>query len=135
MGVDAPSLEGFLFPETYRLYWGINERKVISIMVRQFFNVVNGSLKRQMLASGMTLNDMVALASIIESEAQKDEERPIISQVYHRRLKLGMSLDADPTIQYALGERRKLLNVDKKIDSPYNTYTHRGLPPGSICNP
>ena len=75
------------------------------------------------------------LASIIETEAQLEEERPIISSVFHRRLKLGRPLEANPTIQYAIGNRRRVLKEDLDIDSPYNTYTNPGLPPGPIASP
>ena len=133
--IDASDLEGYLFPETYSLFWGIDEFEVIENMVTQFFKVVDETMIHQATISGMTLKNMVILASIIELEARLDEERPIISQVYHKRLKIGMTLGADPTLQFALGEKRRLTSKDKKIKSPYNTYLHAGLPPGPICSP
>ena len=90
----------------------------------------------QMSKIGMSENEVLTLASIIEGEAIYDSERPIISGVYHNRLKRGMRLQADPTIQYIIDDSpRRLLNKDLKIKSPYNTYLNHGLPPGPINNP
>ena len=83
----------------------------------------------------MSVHEVVTLASIIETEASLDEERPLISSVFHRRLELNRPLEANPTIQYALGNKRRVLSDDLKIDSPYNTYIHAGLPPGPIASP
>ena len=83
----------------------------------------------------MTVNEVVTLASIIENEASIFGERPLISSVFHKRLKLNRPLEANPTVQYALGTKRRLLYDDLKIESPYNTYIHAGLPPGPISNP
>ena len=83
----------------------------------------------------MTENEVVILASIIECETAHDDERPFVSQVFHRRLKLGWPLEANPTIQYAIGCKRRVLDEDLNIDSPYNTYMHPGLPPGPVSSP
>ncbi len=136
LGVPANSLEGYLFPDTYRLFWGIAPKEVTRIMVRQFFAQLPDSAEKRAQELGFTLHEIVTLASIIEGEAVVDSERTIISAVYHNRLKRGMLLQADPTIQYIIPDGpRRLLKRDLQIDSPYNTYKYRGLPPGPINNP
>ena len=136
LGVDADNLEGYLFPETYRFSLTMDEEQVIRMLIGQFFAVFSGKLKERAQEIGMSVHEVVTLASIIEGEAQLDAERSTISAVYHNRLKQGMYLQADPTIQYAIeGGPRRLFYRDYKIDSPYNTYRHRGLPPGPVMNP
>ena len=104
-------------------------------MVKKFNTVFNDSLKKRAKEISMSVHEVVTLASIIETEAGLDEERPLISSVFHRRLKLKRPLEANPTIQYALGSKRRILTEDLQIDSPYNTYTNPGLPPGPIASP
>ena len=135
-GIDAPTLEGYLYPETYRLTFGMKEEQVLQMLVQQFKSQVPDSLMQGRHASGLDFNNILTLASIIEGEAMFDDEMPVISSVYHNRLKLGMKLQADPTIQYLIpdGPRRLLLR-DLRIDSPYNTYLYAGLPPTPINNP
>ncbi len=136
LGIDAPSLEGYLLPETYFFTYGMNEAQIIQHLVGQFKRSVWDSLCQRARQMGFTPHQLVTLASIIEAEAILDDELPIISSVYHNRLKLGMPLQADPTIQYIIPDGpRRLLNRDLQIPSPYNTYLHRGLPPGPINNP
>ena len=136
LGVHAPSLEGYLFPDTYRFYWQTPEEKILETMVKRFHQVFADSLKQRATQLRMSVHQVLTLASIIEKEAQVPLERPLISGVFHRRLKLGMPLQADPTVIYALGGRkRRLSKADTRVNSPYNTYLHRGLPPGPICNP
>ncbi len=136
LGVPAPALEGYLFPDTYRFYWGISPEEVTRIMVRQFFAQLPDSAEERAQELGFSLHEVVTLASIIEGEAVIDSERATISAVYHNRLKRGMLLQADPTIQYIIPDGpRRLLKRDLQIDSPYNTYKYRGLPPGPINNP
>jgi UPF0755 protein len=135
-GVTADNLEGYLFPETYRFSLTMDEEQVIRMPVRHFFRIFDGKMAARARQMDMSVHDVVTLASIIEGEALLDEERATISAVYHNRLKRGMYLQADPTIQYAIeGGPRRLFNKDYKIDSPYNTYRHRGLPPGPVMNP
>ncbi len=132
----APSLEGYLFPETYRLFWGISPRAAIEMMVQQFSEHLTDSLRTKMAELEMSLHDVITLASIIEGEASVDSERTIISAVYHNRLRKNMLLQACPTVQYIIpGHPRRLLNKDLEIDSPYNTYIYSGLPPGPVNNP
>jgi UPF0755 protein len=136
LGIEASSLEGFLFPETYGFHWGMKPAAVISILVNQFKEHFDDSLKVRANELGLTVLEVVTLASIIEGEAVIESERPLISAVYHNRLKRGMLLQADPTIQYILEDGpRRVLKRDLEIDSPYNTYKYPGLPPGPINNP
>lgn len=136
LGIETNSLEGFLFPETYGWHWGMSEEQILRTMVAEFNRQVTDSLRRAVSRSGYSFIELLTLASIIEGEAMVDSERVIISGVYHNRLKRGMLLQADPTIQYIVaGRPRRLLNRDLEIDSPYNTYKYAGLPPGPINNP
>ncbi len=136
LGVEAESLEGYLFPETYRFSNHQDERGVARSMVRQFWSVFGRDMQLAGERLGMSVHQVVTLASIVEREARVAEERRKISGVFHRRLKKGMRLQADPTAEYALGVRKaRLLYSDIAVDSPYNTYLHKGLPPGPISNP
>jgi len=136
LGVSGPSLEGFLFPDTYKFFENESAESVIRKMVEHFFAVVPDSFYTRAKELGWSVWEAVTLASIIEGEAIYDDERAMVSSVYHNRLDRGMRLQADPTIQYIIeGEPRRLLNRDLEIDSPYNTYLHAGLPPGPINNP
>jgi len=105
-------------------------------LIHEFRRNVTDSLERQISEKGWTLHQIITLASIIEGEAMVDSERAIVSAVYHNRLKSGILLQADPTIQYIIPDGpRRLLNKDLAIDSPYNTYRYIGLPPGPVNNP
>ncbi|MCI0514090.1 endolytic transglycosylase MltG [candidate division KSB1 bacterium] len=135
-GIDAPTLEGYLYPDTYFFNWGMSEPQCIMQMVTQFMKHFPDSLQDLDPELGLTRHEMVILASIIEGEVQVDAERPIISALYRNRLKKRMLLQACPTVQYLLPEGpRRLLKKDLEIDSPYNTYIYPGLPPGPINNP
>jgi len=135
LGIDNETLEGYLYPDTYFIRVGTTPMEIIDRMVKRFAEVFNDSLRYRAEELGMSVNEVVSLASMIESEAGNNKERAFVSQVFHRRLKLGRPLEANPTIQYALGVRRRVLDEDLTIKSPYNTYIHRGLPPGPIANP
>lgn len=136
MGIDAPSLEGYLFPDTYVIPWGMEPMEAVTTMVGRFREVFDDSLRRRADALGMSVEDVVTLASIIEAETALPDERPLVSAVYHNRLSRGMKLEADPTVAYAKGGYRGMLSrEDLSIDSPYNTYAHPGLPPGPVCSP
>jgi UPF0755 protein len=136
LGVPSVTAEGYLFPATYEIEWKEGSRSVIRRMISNFFRVYDDSLRAQTKRMGMTMNEAVTLASIIEKEALLDEERPRISAVFHNRLKLGMRLQADPTVRYALKKwTGRVLYKDLEIDSPFNTYRVYGLPPHPICNP
>ncbi len=130
------SLEGYLYPETYKFFWAEDSRNVIFKMVNQLFLVLPDSYYKRMEEIKFTLNKTLTLASIIEKEAQVDFERPIISAVFHNRLKLRRPLESNVTLEYYLRERRAWLkSSEKKMDTPYNTYRYAGLPPTPICSP
>ncbi len=136
LGVEAKTLEGYLFPETYKFSLAMTERQVVELMVNHFFGILGPRTRKRARDAGMSVHEVVTLASIIEGEAVLDHERPLISAVYHNRLQKRMRLQADPTVQYAIPDGpRRLFNRDYKIDSPYNTYRHYGLPPGPILSP
>jgi UPF0755 protein len=136
LGINGKSLEGYLMPETYHFYWQPEERDVIKRLVDEFKEFYNDSLQARAKELGWTTDQVLALASIIEGEAVLPEERTIISGVYHNRLRRGMRLEADPTIQYMLEDGpRRVLYSDLKVDHPYNTYRNKGLPPGPVNNP
>ena len=136
LGVTAPSLEGYLFPETYFFDIDIDERTIASLMVDQFNRVFADSLHQRLKELGLSLHEAVTLASIVEREAVAVEEQSIISGVFQRRLKLNRRLESCATINYALGTNKKRLTyADLEVDSPFNTYRYHGLPPGPISNP
>ena len=133
-GIDAPSLEGFLFPDTYILLKTYTEEDIIRVLVNQFAHNID-ELKQYSTVK-LNAREITTMASIIQGEAMYEDEMPIISSVYYNRLKRGMLLQADPTIQYIIpGRPRRLYNKDLEVDDPYNTYKYKGLPPGPINNP
>ena len=136
LGVEAETLEGFLFPDTYRFHHGTSPRDIIKVMVGQFQQLYTPEVQAQARERGLSTLEVLTLASIIEKETGAGEERELISAVFHNRLKRGMLLQSDPTVIYALpafdGNLRK---PDLRYASPYNTYRVKGLPPGPIANP
>ena len=127
-------LEGYLFPNTYTVDEGMNEEQIIKVMLDQFekqpYKVYAES------GSSYSLNDIITVASIIERECKVDEERPLVASVIYNRLAKGMPLQMCSTVQYVLGKQKEVLTyADTRIESPYNTYTNTGLPPGPICSP
>ena len=136
--LPGPSLEGFLFPDTYRFAEGVTLDNVISTMVSEYRAYWTPERRQRLAESGLSELEAVTLASIIQAEARQVDEMPTISSVYHNRLEIGMLLQADPTVIYALGGPRSRLlfaAIDSVADNPYNTYTQAGLPPGPICQP
>ena len=129
------SLEGYLFPDTYFMRPDMTAPQVIGVLLDTFERKVGATLRAASAERKVPIYDIVKLASIIEREARDRGESPTIAGVYTNRLDIGMKLDADPTIQYALGEWRELSLDDLKLDSPYNTYRYAGLPPTPIANP
>lgn len=135
---DLPiaSLEGYLFPDTYYFVEGQSEEEIIKQMVDRFIRVTEEKVVPLLAESQLTLHEVVTLASIVEREVMVDEERPLVASVYLNRLAADMPLQADPTVRYVTEEERAVvLYRDLEIDSPYNTYRHRGLPPGPIASP
>ncbi|MBT3299045.1 MAG: endolytic transglycosylase MltG [Candidatus Marinimicrobia bacterium] len=136
LGIKGESLEGYLFPDTYLFFEGDSPESVIKTMVKQYQSIWTSEFNDRLASMNMSEKEILTLASIIEGEVIYNSERPIISGVYHNRLRMGMKLQADPTIQYIiLDGPRRLLNKDLKIRSPYNTYLNNGLPPGPINSP
>ena len=132
--VNASSLEGYLFPDTYIFLKSYTEKDIIEIMVKQFLFNYNEYIDNS--NTNLNRSEIVILASIIQGEAMYDDEMKTISSVYHNRLNKNMLLQADPTIQYILPETKKRILVKHtKIKNPYNTYLYKGLPPGPINNP
>lgn len=137
-GVPGPTLEGYLYPETYRFALGLPLEEVIQELVRSYKRIWTRERRARADSLGFSEREVITLASIIEAEALRVDEMPLISAVYHNRLKRGMLLQADPTIQYALEQRQSRLlykHIDQVRNSPYSTYHHRGLPPGPIGSP
>lgn len=135
-GIEAPSLEGYLFPDTYIFPRGLSVRSLLKTMVRRFWATYDADLRARQDASGWNLNDVVTLASIIEAETARPEERPLVASVLINRLRRGIPLQSDPTVIYGLEKfDGNLRREDLGADHPYNTYVHKGLPPGPICNP
>ncbi|WP_206424314.1 endolytic transglycosylase MltG [Cohnella candidum] len=132
-------LEGYLFPETYEMRSGSTEADVINRMLSELdkkLNQLPEDWQTTMQDRGLTLHQLLTIASLIEREVVVDKERPIVSSVIANRLKKKMPLQIDATIQYLLDKQKeKLTEEDLKVDSPYNTYLHPGLPPGPIANP
>lgn len=135
--VDVPDLEGFLYPDTYYFFKGSNPKKMIKKMVLRYKEVFTPDLEERALKLKMSVKDVITLASLIEKEAVSDEDRPLISAVFHNRLKKNMPLQCDPTVIYALGRGfdGNLKREDLRFKSSYNTYVKRGLPPGPIGSP
>jgi len=135
--------EGYLYPGTYRVERNISADSLVDTLYQGFLARISANLEQGITAQGLTLQQAVILASIIEREAILEEEMPLIASVFLNRLQIYMNLAADPTIQYALGYNGEqqtwwtnpLSLEDLNINSPYNTYQNVGLPPGPICNP
>lgn len=128
-------LLGRMLPNTYSIYWTSEPEAVVKKILAEFETVVLDRYGERFDELDRTVNEIVTLASIIEWEAYHEEEKPKISGLYWNRLERGMRLQADPTVNYVVGERRRLLYTDYQIEHPYNTYQNRGLPPGPITNP
>jgi UPF0755 protein len=139
LNVPGPTLEGYMFPDTYRFAEDLPAQAILQEMVSQYHAFWTAERRSQLGSIGLTERELVTLASIVEKEARVAAERPVIAGVYWNRLQREMLLQADPTVQYALGgePRERLLysDIDAVADHPYNTYTQPGLPPGPIASP
>ncbi|MEN8145273.1 MAG: endolytic transglycosylase MltG [Gemmatimonadota bacterium] len=138
LGVPGPTLEGYLLPETYRFAEGVDPETVLRAMATAYLDFWTPERRALADSLGLDERELVTLASIVEEEARRPEERSLIASVYLNRLRIGMLLQADPTVQYALGAPRARLlyrDIDSVADNPYNTYTNPGLPPGPISSP
>lgn len=135
-GAHTKNLEGFLFPSTYLIPNGASPKNVEDILTSQFRKELPRDALQKARAHGLTVPQVVTLASLIEREAKADDERPLMAGVYYNRLERGMPLEVDATIEYALPEHHDIITYsDLKINSPYNSYLHAGLPPTPIANP
>lgn len=136
LGIRAVSLEGYLFPSTYRLDRSMTTREIMRMMVNQFWKEITPEIRLQAEKKGMTINQLLTLASMIGKESMTSSEKPLISAVFHNRMKIGMKLQSDPTAIYGLKDEVKtILSKHLKLDNPYNTYRIKGLPPGPIASP
>jgi UPF0755 protein len=137
LGIEADGLEGYLFPDTYRLTKGMAVGEILARMVQRFREkVATTATLARARARGLSLHELVTLASIIEKEAAVESERRVIAGVFWNRLRQNMPLQADPTVAYAVGkDGRAPTRADLQVDHPFNTYRNRGLPPGPIANP
>jgi len=136
LGIEADTLEGYLFPDTYYLPKGIKLEDIPKRMLQRYKAVFSDSYRSRAKELGYTEHQILTLASIVEKEAKVSSERKLVSAVYHNRLKQGMKLQADPTAVYGTKAWiTKITKEDLKRQSPYNTYLRKGLPPGPIANP
>ncbi|MFC2075585.1 endolytic transglycosylase MltG [candidate division KSB1 bacterium] len=135
-GVPAASLEGYLYPETFEVEHGISPRDLIDIQVGKLLEIFTPEMTKRAELLNLTRHQVISLASIIEKEAKLAHERPIVSGVFHNRLKKRRPLESCATVLYALGYHKpRLTYKDLQVKSPYNTYRRRGLPSGPICSP
>jgi len=139
LGIEADSIEGYLYPNTYRFDRSMTTREVVRIIVRHFWKEITPEMSERAQALGLSLNEWVTLASIIGKESGNGEEKPLISAVFHNRLKRGMKLQSDPTAVYHLERAgtpvKTVLRSHLLQDTPHNTYRISGLPPSPIANP
>ncbi|MFZ5351117.1 MAG: endolytic transglycosylase MltG [Bacillota bacterium] len=136
IGDRENKLEGYLFPDTYEVYKNVKSEDIINKMLSRFNQIYTEEFRSRARELNMTTDQVITLASIIEREAKVEEERKLVSAVFHNRLKINMMLQSCATVQYLLKERKDVLTYkDLEIDSPYNTYKYAGLPPGPIASP
>jgi UPF0755 protein len=137
LGIEAPSLEGYLFPDTYHVTKGMRVEEILGRMVQRFRErVATPEVLAEARQRALTLHEVVTLASIVEKEAVLASERGLIARVFLNRLQRGMPLQADPTVAYAVGRAgQRPSREDLQVDHPFNTYRYRGLPPGPIGSP
>jgi UPF0755 protein len=136
LGLEGESVEGFLYPDTYDIPQDTHPKDIISTMVKRALATFDSASASAESPPELTRLEVFTLASIVEAEVTYQDEAPRVAAVFLNRLNTGMPLQADPTVAYALGERKKRITYrDLEVDSPYNTYRHAGLPPGPICSP
>ncbi len=134
--IDAPTFEGYLFPDTYKVPKGMNPEDALGMMINKLREKFSKELCTRASKLGLSEREVLTLASIIEKEAVTDEDRPLISAVYHNRLRKGILLQADPTAIYGIkSSKEKITAKDLRGKTPYNTYVIKGLPPGPIASP
>lgn len=136
-GFNKETFKCNFIPNTYEIWWNTSPEKFVARMNAEYEKFWKGKRDRKAESVGFTREEIITLASIVQQETRMNDEKPTIAGVYINRLNKGIKLDADPTVVYANGDftRNRVLNKDRQIDSPYNTYKYRGLPPGPICIP
>ena len=136
-GMNPETVITMFIPNTYETYWTTPADKLLERMYKEYNKFWNTSRQQKLQETGLTRLEVMTLASIVDKESNRNDEKPTIAGVYMNRLRLGWMLQADPTLVFAIGDFgiKRVLNVYKSIDSPYNTYKHTGLPPGPICIP
>jgi len=136
LGIQADSIEGYLFPDTYFFNRSMTTRQIMRIMVERFWSKISPEMINQAAEKGLNTHQFVTMASLVGKESGHSAEKPMIAAVFYNRLKKGMPLQSDPTAVYDLKDfNGKILRRHYKRESPYNTYIIRGLPPGPIANP
>ena len=136
-GLNTKTSMVIFVPNTYEMYWNISAENLIKRVVNEYNNFWNETRKAKAISMGMSISEIVTLASIVEEETNKNDEKSRIAGVYINRIKHGWLLQADPTLKFAIGDFtiKRVLNEHKKAESPYNTYKYLGIPPGPICSP
>lgn len=136
-GFNRETFFGMFIPNTYEFNWNTNTEQFVERMAIEYKNFWNDERKGKAKKLKLEQSEVSALAAIVQKETAQSDEKPIVAGVYHNRIKKGMKLEADPTLIYAIGDFtiRRVLNKHKEVESPYNTYMHKGLPPGPICLP
>ncbi len=132
---EARSAEGYLFPDTYEFLLRADPKALLTKMIKHWKKIASDSLYENSVEENLSLNEVMTLASIVEAEAHRPDERDTIAGVYLNRLRIGMKLDADPAVQYGLHLNRPITHDDLLTPNPYNSYMNTGLPPGPICSP
>ncbi len=135
LGIRSSDVVGYLHPDTYSMYWTTSPRGLIQRLKSEFEKKLTDELLAEMESRNLSMSQVLTMASIIQGEAIYSDEMPRISGLYWNRIRIGMPLQADPTVSYALGAKRRLFYADYAVDHPYNTYKIQGLPPGPINNP
>lgn len=135
-GVSAKTLEGFLFPDTYRIFADASAHDIVEKMLDNFNNKLTAQMRSDIASQKKNIFEVVNLAAIVEKEVPQDADKKLIADIFLKRLSIGMALQSDATINYITGKKTVAASLeDLKIDSPYNTYKYRGLPPGPIASP
>lgn len=135
LAIPEKDVIAYLSPETYTFYWTSSPKLVIIRLKKEFDKKLTDELLEEMRARNLSLSEVLTMASIVQGEAIYSDEMPTISGLYWNRIRIGMPLQADPTVSFALGAKRRLFYADYAVQHPYNTYKIRGLPPGPINNP
>ncbi len=136
-GFDTFNIVSMFVPNTYKVYWGMNAKQLMDRMHKEYNKFWNNTRSMQAKAAGLNQQEVSILASIVQEETLKTDEKPKVAGLYMNRINRGIALQADPTLKYALRNfaKKRILNKDKKVNSRYNTYKYPGLPPGPICVP